>query len=453
MGTVSRLIRSTPTPMRNVLWKIIPFQYRYTNTYKRTLDVLLKTERLSSKQLRVFQLFFLRKTLLDAYVHVPYYRSLFDKIGFHPNDFRTFDDLDAIPILTKDDVRNYHNELISDRTPTRPVHFSTSGSTGTPLTILGTEAMYHVEAAHVQRAYLSHGAQLYDGKSVWIRRYSPGEGDPIYKWDRELHRLYLSPFHLSEKTVQEYVSLINRSRAKTISAYPSSLYILARLMRDTKLRLHHIKALHVASETLLPQWKIEIEQVFEVPVRAHYGQIERVSFAFQCSHSNNYHDALEYGYTEYVKDYNSNLYRVIGTSFMNPVMPLIRYDTGDLARLGTDPYPCACGRGLPRMVSYYEGRSDDILVSDDGRYIPPVNFYTMMYKMGFVRMFSIVQHSTKNIEVQIVPDGEVDYELITREMQKRLGNLSIDIVTVDEIDRSHKTGKVRCIQNLSGTSL
>ena len=175
------------------------------------------------------------------------------------------------------------------------------------------------------------------------------------------------------------MDLINGCRARVLVGYPSSLFILATLLEGSGLGLTHVRVAHAASEQMLPHWKQKIETVLGIPVKAHYGMIEKVSMFFQCDGSNCYHESLEYGVTEFVNQENG-AGQVVGTGFLNYAMPFIRYQTNDTARINTGETQCKCGRGLPLSVEDFEGRADDILVTSDGRYLPGVNFYTMMYK-------------------------------------------------------------------------
>jgi len=235
-------------------------------------------------------------------------------------------------------------------------------------------------------------------------------------------------------------------------AYPSSAYILAMLLESSGLHLKNIRVVHVASEKMPQEWVEYIKQVMEVPVYAHYGMIERVSMGFQCPESEGcYHENLEYGVTEYIHNPMTNSVDVVATGFINWAMPFIRYRVGDCAILNEGDQLCSCGRGLPLRVVDYEGRSDDILVSPDGVYIPPVNFYTMMYKIGGVGMFQIRQVDPYSVVVQVVPTDVARSDLLDElhvGLQERLGvGFTISIEIVEEIVRSQQTGKIRCVVN------
>ena len=60
--------------------------------------------------------------------------------------------------------------------------------------------------------------------------------------------------------------------------------------------------------------------------------------------------------------------RIHGTSLHNMSMPLLRYDTGDLADFDEQALGCPCGRQFPQIRCVI-GRRNDLIVTPDGRAI------------------------------------------------------------------------------------
>ena len=450
MGAVSRFVKKMPGPFRRLYYATIPFSIRYGAAYRNMYAFIKKSQWCSYKELQSYQLNQLNHLLEHAYVNMPYYKRIFNERGLKPKDIQCLSDLSKLPILTRDIINNNFNDLVATNFPRNILKkFSTSGSTGKPLVFLGADSLYKEDAAFITRSYNAHGTKIYDEKTIWLRRYVPNNNDPIFKHDYELRRLYLSAYHLSLNRIKEYVNLINKYDSCTLVGYPSSLYILALLLEESGLRLKKIRVAHAASEKMLTAWKNKIETVLGIPVKSHYGMIEKVSMFFQCSCSNFYHESLEYGITEFLNEKNG-IGQVVGTGFLNYAMPFIRYQMNDFAKVNIGDQKCTCGRGLPLSVQDFEGRSDDILITSDGRYIPGVNFYTLMYKIPGVKMFQIKQQTFNEVEVFIVTSVVFNKEsmrLLRKGLKNRLGPVKLEIKQVDEIERSLKTGKIRCIIN------
>jgi len=449
MSTVSKLIKSTPGILRKNIYFLIPFKYRYNKIYRKTLKVINKSQWWNSDKLLEYQLDQLKMLCYHAYENVPYYRKIFDDLDLHPTEFNSIEDLKYLPILTKDIIKENYDLLIAKNINDYPISFSTSGSTGTPFQFEGVDSMYKKEAAFITRSYNSHGSKLYTEKSIWIRRYQPEKNQPIQRYDYELNRMYLSPFHITKDNAQKYVDLINNYGAKQLNGYPSSIYILARILDETGLQLNNIKKIHCASEKMLNEWDVYIKKVMGITPKNHYGMVEKVAHHNQCEKTNYYHDNLEYGVTEFISEEGlDNI--VVGTSFLNYRMPFIRYKMNDTALINEGNKQCECGRGLPLRVKDFLGRSDDLLISEKGALVPSPNFYTMMYKIPGVDMFKIIQEIDTSINIIVTKFENFDKnseKMIISGMKERLGDLKIKLEVVPEIKRSKKTGKIRCIIN------
>jgi phenylacetate-CoA ligase len=451
MGAVCKLLRKSPGLIQRFGYSVIPFKYRYDSIYRKTSDFLSKSEWWSREKLRSYQLEELNKMVHQAYKNIPYYTRVFDKRGLKPNDITTINDLKKLPILTKKEIlengenlinKSLYNEL---KSLNRITEMKSSGSSGIALHFVANKDLYGKEAAFIERAYLNHDSSLYKDKSIWIRRFVPNLNEPFHFYDYELKRMYMSAYHISDETIHEYVDIINKSKAPLIVAYASSAYILALFIQKHNLKLNHVTAIHTASEKLVNEWRIKIEEVLNIPVKEHYGMAEKSCLFHKCSESNLYHENLEYGVTE-IDDDGS----VIATGFINQLMPFIRYKPRDIVTENTGNKQCECGRGLPLTIEEVTGRVDDIIMTKDGRLLPPTNFYSMMDKIKNVEMFQMTQHELDKIEVDVVlsDSRKKDYiiEQIKKGFKERLGECEIDLSIVDKITRSETTGKIRCIR-------
>jgi len=137
---------------------------------------------------------------------------------------------------------------------------------------------------------------------------------------------------------------------------------------------------------------------------------------------------------------------IVATGFINPVMPLIRYATGDYGVLGKGP--CLCGRAGDTLERI-EGRMDDVIVTPEGNLVgrldPIFKAVSSLYETR------IVQDATDHVRVEIVVSGDfptaMERELMDQ-LRARLGpTMRIDIVRVPNIERTGR-GKLRTTVNL-----
>jgi len=439
MATAKRFIRKAPNFIQRSYFNLVPFGRRYGKEYVDTLNFLTSTLEYTPEMLKAYQFNKLKQVIANAYDNVPYYHKLMTDYGVK----RVIDDpsdIKKLPLLTKELVRDNWNDLINKKYNGKPITFKTSGSTGAKFQFLGDDNLFKREAAFVHRAFSLHDSQLYGTRTVWVRRYAPKEGDPISFTDYELNRTYLSPFNVSADTIKDYVKEINRTKAKTLVTYPSLANFMATLMREQNLYFDNITTIHCASEMILPEWRDNVYNSIGVKLYAHYGMMEKVSFFCNTLDSSRYAENLEYGYTEIVDG------EVIGTGFLNDVMPFIRYSPGDRAIVDESEDNFL---SLPITVKDFIGRSTDMIETKDGRKLAGVNFYTMMYKIPGVEMFQIIQKDYDRFEVQYVTNSKTTTNTsleIMEGMADRIGDCEVNLVPVKELQRS-ASGKFKTIKS------
>ena len=439
MGIVQRIIKKQPNFIKKIYYNIVPFKKRYGSVYGETVNFLNDVDNWGYDRTKEFQFNELKRVLIDAQKYVPYYGKLFSEYEFNPN-ISSFDNIRKLPYLTKDIINDNFEEMVSTNFNGKKYLFKTSGSTGKRLQFYGEDSMYKKEAAYISHSFKSHGSDLYNDWSIWIRRHSPKDNNDLMVKDYELKRIYLSAFHLNDQTIYDYVKIINNSKIKTIVTYPSTAYWLSCLLEKNNLILDRITSLHGASEKCLPIWSDKIKSVFGFDFKMHYGQVEKVSFAYQSSVSNYYHESLTYSFTEY--DENNT---IVGTSFMNNVMPFIRYKTNDVVELIESP---SYDYSSPLIIKEIDGRVDDMIMSETNSKIPSVNFYTVMSKIKEVRMFQFRQKTDKSTTLSIVVEDGFNDEILNelkKQIQQRVGNIPLFVEVVNEIHRDPITGKIRCV--------
>src|SRR5665811_1085792 len=98
-----------------------------------------KIEQMKREELELLQLDRFKKTLINVYENVTFYKKRLDDCGVNPYRFSGFDEMDKIPFTTKEDLRlNYPFKLFA-----KPLNqiirlHSSSGTTGNPTCLLYT---------------------------------------------------------------------------------------------------------------------------------------------------------------------------------------------------------------------------------------------------------------------------------------------------------------------------
>lgn len=354
--------------------------------------------------------------LRHAVAHVPYYAQCADR----PLELSSF------PILTRRLLRDNTEQLRSDDLQQRRhATAATGGSTGEPVwvthdrtfsdwdkatdlyfisTVLGMPVGY----------YLSHRRLI-----LWHSRESKLNLSPASVVSRLLGQcIRLEPYTiLTEATVRAYVRTINRVRPVMIWAYAGPLFEVARMARRQGLRMHRPRFIISSVEMLYPHMRTAIQEVFGCPVHDYYGSAETGRVAAECPHGrlhlftfNNHMEVLD-AEGRHVGPGEEG--RLVLTPLHNLAMPLIRYDIGDMARMGSGT--CTCGNPLP-VLDGITGRVIEHFVTMDGDLVYGGNFIAMFYEHDWVAELQILQEERDLIKVffKRMPGREVPQETIDR---------------------------------------
>ncbi|MEG0881467.1 MAG: capsular biosynthesis protein, partial [Janthinobacterium sp.] len=136
---------------------------------------------------------------------------------------------------------------------------------------------------------------------------------------------------------------------------------------------------------------------------------------------------------------------IVVTHLATQDYPFIRYATGDMGALDTQP--CACGRGLP-LLQKIEGRSTDFLTAMDGTVMHGLALVYIVRELPQVRSFKIIQETLLRTRVLLVCLPRLDAttrNTIVAGFQARLG-AQVDVI-IEEVDEiaAEASGKYRYV--------
>jgi phenylacetate-CoA ligase len=426
---------------------------RYGKQFKSVFSELEKTQYYSKDQILEYQTRKFLNIVRHAYETVPFYNQLFNENGIKPSDIQSLEDANKIPLLTKDDVKNNFNEMISSRFTRKDLVLGgTSGTTGTPLKVLWDRntCIYTNAVDWRQKAW--GGIFFGDKVAQLLGRpiVSPNrKKKPFWQMDHIHNQLWMSSFHLSDENIIHYIEKLSSYNPVAIEGYPSTLYILSEYMNRNNIVLP-MKAAFSSSETLLPFQKEEIQKAFSCNLYDFYGLAERTVFATECEFHDGKHLNFEYGYTEIVNDSGNNVDEgekgyLVSTSLQNYGMPLIRYKTTDITRFKSDA--CKCGRYITRIENITT-KAEDIIVTPEGKMISS-SILTHPFKMANgIKKSQIIQEQKNYITLKLVTDerfNKNEENALLESIRYRIGdNIEITIEQVKDIPRT-KSGKYRWV--------
>lgn len=400
----------------------------------------------------------LRRFLARIGHEVPFYRRRFAEAKFDPASVESVADLQALPLLTKADIRANEQDL-KNPAERHLVRYNTGGSSGEPLVFhMGMDRVSHDVAAK-WRATRWWGVDIGDPEMViWGSPIEVGAQDRIRRWrDRLLRSELLPAFEMSQAKLDGFVSAIRRRRPRMLFGYPSALALIAghAAARGVALDDLGIRVVFVTSERLYDHQREQIGRAFGCPVANGYGGRDAGFIAHECPHGG-LHLSAEHIVVELLDPRGRPVApgeagEIVVTHMATSAFPFVRYRTGDIAV--ADDRACPCGRGLP-MLREVQGRSTDFVVAADGTIMHGLALIYILRDLPGIESFKIVQHSLQRTQVSIVAGAGFDAGLQTRIVdgfRRRLGaGVQVDVDLVDHIP-PERSGKFRYVVSHAAT--
>jgi phenylacetate-CoA ligase len=423
------------------LVRLIPFRYRMGKVFRETLRFLEESDRWSTEQYKAYQERRLAKLLRLAIGHVPYftrYRKLLSK--------SPFEILSEIEPVTKRQIQQNLDQFLLPEDMRGKCHVTyTGGSSGFPLKMYLNDDAAEIEWAFMIVQWMRVGYRPGDRRAAFRgvefkeSRKTSVLMNPVYD------EVMFSPFDLSDHALSDYVETIRKWRPKCLRGYPSALTVLARYIDQNGIEdLPEIRTLFCGSEGFTDEQREYLERVFKTRFYSWYGMTEKAVLAGECEESSAYHCFPQYGIVE-IRDSDGNVSsdigtegEILGTGFLNRVMPFIRYRLEDYASIIGDR--CAkCGRNhtlLSKISGRY--RVQDVIVGKSGSRIPLTAINMHDDTFATVRQFQFDQNKQGKVTLFLKVGRSFNDEnrnLIMKSLSRKTGDdIDYDIQLVDRIE-------------------
>ena len=323
-------------------------------------------ECMNREEFRELQLRRLKKVVRYAYDNVPFYRNLYDKNNVSPDDIKTLEDIQLLPFITKDDLRNtYPFDLqAAPKEDWVEVH-STSGTTGIPTVAAYTQKDLDIWAECTARGLASVGVHKKDIVNIayGFGLFTGGHGAQY-----GAQKIGALAVPMSSGNTKKQMNFLKDFPADFLCCTPSyALYIAESFERagiDPK--TVPIKGGVFGAEMWTEEIRQKLEDKFGISAQNIYGLTEVMGpgVSTECHIKDGMHIAEDHFYPEIIDPNTLEVLpegetgEIVFTSLTKTGMPVIRYRTKDITSLNYDK--CECGRTTVRM-SRIIGRSDDML--------------------------------------------------------------------------------------------
>jgi len=379
-----------------------------------------------------------------AGVNSPYYKDLFKTHKFEPELLRKDSAyLEALPYLTKDIVREQGNRLLtSDINSQRCYKMKTGGSTGRAAHFIYDQDAVDYSAAVTLYARERIGKKKHMFELHFASRF-PNEA-PSNKWTKEgwkelaMNRSNVYFSRMDAIGLEEMWEAISVRRPHLVHGHPSTIYALACQIKNGRERANAFEVFESSGELLERYQRDVISEALQCVVIDRYGLAEFGIIGYELNGPDSGLQILDSeGWPESVQldDEFGTAHELVFTGFRNRFMPLLRYRTGDLAKVIEQQD----GLYLTEVV----GRIHDIVPING---IPHPTHYIMDvldHRIGGVQEFQIDLRAPKPI-LRIVRESDALEEQIREKIALIWGDAFVlQFVYHDEFIRVGRNQKFR----------
>jgi phenylacetate-CoA ligase len=382
----------------------------------------------------------LQELLCHATTYVPHYGR-----------FKGVTSLADLPVLQKDEIRQHYDSFSSSQYEGRTLsRVTTSGSYGTPMTFglspdrhsrKMAELIFYSEWAgfRVGTRHASIGSRSKRALVALMQNEVPMLARVVDdRWlDRQLERLRLDRV----RAVIGHASLLGLLAGHSLHAgYAASDYSLETAIATAELLTDDVRAM--------------VRAAFGCRALSRYAAHELGVIAHECPHCGQYHINMPSLVVELLALDDDRpvpsgaLGRVVVTDLFSHAMPLIRYDTGDVATLARSPAP-----GCPIRTTAFariQGRKTELVYTTAGEPVHPLTILDVIGEIthGQARQFQFVQEGRRGYSVKVVTSGVFSAAASLADRMKSMLGADADVrVCCVESIPALESGKRSCVVN------
>lgn len=300
--------------------------------------------------------------------------------------------LSDFPIINKNVILDKYEDFKSSNYENLNLYkASSSGSTGIPFSVFQNQMKRSRNTADV--IYFSEIVDcLVGNKLIYLKLWdhtNVKKNSILFLQNILAHNVMDS----SNEEIEKLLNQIVRDKSdKSILGYPSFFEEICNYLdvQQDLPRISNVNSIISFAESLKDLERDRMSKYFNAPIFERYSNQENGILAQQTKDSNGnfmlnwasyYFEILELESDDHVK--SGGLGRIVVTDLFNFSMPMIRYDTGDMAIYGKDE------AGYPYLSKIY-GRRTDTIYNTSGDIVSPFIFY-MVLDFSKIKQFQFIQ--------------------------------------------------------------
>ena len=335
--------------------------------------------------------------------------------------------LESFPVTQKEIIKNAAEDFLSTQySKDSLIAGRTSGSSGAPFRFYWDKDKALSRTAEV----IYHNSWL--GYRVGDLHLLNAVGGRKGKIKAMLQNEILeNPCNISDEWLARQRTLLIDKKIPYYVAYGSVLDRLSQFCADQgdNPKIYALKGVISTAEHLSEEASARAESVFGCTVLCRYAMLETGLLAHQCPEEKQYHVNVGNYHIEFLKQDSDTpaqpgeVSRVVVTDLNAMAMPLIRYDTGDLAVV--DNTPCRCGKKGP-IIKQLMGRRIDNLINESGKTVSWFSINHAMRTFESFKKYQLIQHRLDLCDVNVIADNHSEEKAIKNAVHSLLGH-SVDV--------------------------
>lgn len=351
---IKKAVERVPFCIGHLMSKI-PFSLRLGQTYTSVASEVSNSMCWTDEACEQYSIKQFREIVAYAVNEFHCYRNLYKSAGVLGRPIQTILDIQKLPVIDKDWVRKHVSEFSG------AYRLNTGGSSGIPMSFYADRDVWAREWAHMHYIWSLRG---YEYRQLKLTVRGRNLGSRAYVYNPVHNEFILNTYRSVSEIKKQILTLFAKRKVEFIHGYPSAIFGLMSdidkyFSEDEKEVFYkNLKGLLLGSEFPFPNMVAKFRE-HHVPYISWYGHTEMCVLAYDETCMNRYVPFVTYGLAE-VHDGH-----LLGTSFHNRDMPLIRYDTGDLVKQTK-----VTSGGLCREFAICEGRKGDFVVDCKGHHVP-----------------------------------------------------------------------------------
>ena len=417
-----------------------------------------KIESMPTDKLKELQLKRLKELVNRVYIKNKYYKKKLDEVKIKPSDIKSLKDIEKLPFLTKNDLREYYpfGLVCTEIDDIVEVHAS-SGTTGKPVVGPYTQNDADLWGEVMARSLWANGLRKNDRMQ---NSYGYGLFTGAHGFEKGAQKIGAMVITISSGNTKRQIDVMKDFGSTAIACTPSYSLYIAEVAEENGLDPKsdfNLKLGLFGAEAWSEEMRSNVEKRWGITAHEHYGLTEIIGpgVVSECKHKK-LHINSDHFYPEIIDPNtgetleNGEEGELVFTTLTKEAFPAIRFRTKDLASIIEGK--CGCGRTLP-IQSRIKGRSDDMMKVKGVIVFPSQIEAALMQVSGVSDNYQIVKSKKGDmyeLSVEIEPTDERWAEGHLDNLEKKaedeiysILNLHVPVKVIEPKTIPRSTGKAK----------